>query len=95
MLDLAIAEAVLERGVLALDDFMNYYWMGVTEALFRYFERTLGSTLVPFAYCRQKLFLCRSDDADDYAETTATFLKSLLQNDLMFFKPLRDSVSCA
>jgi len=82
LLDLAVAEAVLEKGgIVGLDDFFHQFFMGVTEAVFRYFEKTPGSTLVPFAFCTKKLFLCRSDDADDYAETTATFLKKYVRVD--------------
>jgi hypothetical protein len=76
--DLAIADHLLaEDGVLSYDDFLNPYWMGVTEAFFLYFERNPRSDLVPFAYCRNKLFLCRAPFVETWDGAFADFIAEL------------------
>lgn len=74
--DLAIAEAVLDgQGFVAFDDFFNQYWLGVTQALFDYFERTPDTDFVPFGYCRNKLFLARKSQADSYGQAFSDFIR--------------------
>lgn len=78
MHDLAIADDLLsDHGILLLDDFLNPYWMGVTEAAFIYFERTNDTNLSPFAYCRNKLFLCRRSQNRNLKHTFMNFTTDL------------------
>jgi len=73
--DLAIVDSVLENnGLVAFDDFFNPYWIGVTEALFRYFEITPKTDLVPVGYCRNKLFLSRTSHQKYYQTLFQCFI---------------------
>jgi hypothetical protein len=56
--DLELVEAVLApKGIAALDDFLNPLTLGVNEAINLFFSTPRN--LRPFAYIRNKLFICR------------------------------------
>jgi SAM-dependent methyltransferase len=73
--DLIVCDTVLSPdGLLAFDDFLNPYWMGVTEALFRHKLSFEGGDLVPIVFFGGKLFLCREAKLDWYSTMFTTFL---------------------
>ncbi len=57
--DLALAESLLgARTIVAADDLFNAQTPGVMEGLCRYFTGNPDTTLAPFAWAGNKLFLC-------------------------------------
>ena len=57
--DITIAEgALVEGGIVVVDDFFNPHWPGVTEGVVRYFTSARAQTLVPICYGDNKLYLC-------------------------------------
>ena len=65
--DLSVADDLLAAGgLVAADDFLHPISIGVTAALFHFFETSV--TLVPFAHVSNKLFLCRPAWADRYRD---------------------------
>jgi hypothetical protein len=73
--DLKLAESVLgERGVIALDDFLNSRAIAVSEGTYRYFLQHNRAKLAPFAYCGNKLFITRKEAVDLYSSATLQFL---------------------
>ena len=75
--DLAIAESVLkEDGLLSFDDFLNPYWLGVSQAMFEYMrKKPWRSAFRPVAFCRPKLFLCRAGSHKFYTQKFADFIE--------------------
>lgn len=74
--DLAIADNIVsEDGLLSFDDFLNPYWIGVTQAIFDYMKDTPETTFRPIAYCRNKLFLCRETHLDFYSRQFSAFIE--------------------
>ena len=70
--DLQLVEAVLaSKGIAALDDFLNPLTLGVNEAINQFFSTPRN--LKPFAYIRNKLFVCRPS----MHETLAALTKSV------------------
>jgi len=66
--DLTLAAGVLhEKGVVALDDIYNPMAIGVSEGSFRFLIAE-DCPLLPFAYCGNKLFLCRKEQYQTYFE---------------------------
>jgi hypothetical protein len=75
--DLILSESVLaQRGVIAVDDFLNSRAIGVSEGAYRFFLNENASRLVPFAYCANKLFVARADAHEFYRNQTLEFLNS-------------------
>jgi hypothetical protein len=73
--DLILAEAVLaDRGVVAVDDFLNSRAIGVSEGTYQFFLNKNSNCLVPFAYCGNKLFVCRRAAHEFYQSMTLQFL---------------------
>lgn len=71
--DLMLAEAVLDpRGIVAIDDFLNPMAIGATEGAMRFWQ-TQETDLVPFAYCRNKLFAAHLGAAEQYSAATLEF----------------------
>jgi hypothetical protein len=63
--DLGVAEAALvEGGIVVVDDVFNEMWPGVADGVHRYFRDR--PRLVPFAICANKTFFCRPSHADGY-----------------------------
>ena len=63
--DLGVAEAALvEGGIVVVDDIFNEMWPGVADGVHRYFRDR--PQLVPFAICANKTFFCRRSHADGY-----------------------------
>lgn len=61
--DLRLAEQLLAPlGIVAVDDFLNPLTLGVNDAVNSFFGSPRN--LCPFAYIRNKLFLCRPGHAD-------------------------------
>jgi hypothetical protein len=48
-----------DGGVIAADDVYNFAIPGVAEGFFHYFTKFGEGSLAPFAYCGNKLFLCK------------------------------------
>jgi hypothetical protein len=68
--DLAVAEAALvEGGVIVLDDAFNEQWPGVADGVHRYFAER--PNLVPFAIGANKTYFCRRSHRDAYREAAA------------------------
>lgn len=67
-------EALAEHGVVALDDFLNPYTVGVNEGFYRYIFNSNKETLVPFAFVTNKLFLARQTYVEKYLEYSRSFL---------------------
>jgi hypothetical protein len=56
--DLSVCDAILSpSGIIACDDFLNPVRLGVGQAIHEHLSQ--GTTLAPFAYIQNKLFLCR------------------------------------
>ena len=73
--DLKIADSILiDDGILALDDFMHPYYLGVTEALFSYFWNNPSTNLRPFCIASTKLFLCRQGSLPFYEKACKNFI---------------------
>ena len=67
--DLILSSSLLaERGVIAIDDFLNPNAIGVSEGAYRFLLGPDGASFKPFAYCQNKLFVCRSEDHAFYLE---------------------------
>ncbi len=63
--DLCVAERTLgPKGIIAVDDYLNPLCLGVNEAINRFLITT--SSVVPFAYVANKLFLTRPACVDEY-----------------------------
>lgn len=61
--DIALAtETIVEGGIIFLDDFMHYYWPGVSEALYRYMNEK-ERDLWPVAIIDGKLILTNTEPA--------------------------------
>jgi hypothetical protein len=72
-----VAEALLaDRGIIALDDFLNSRAIGVSEGACRYFLQHSGGRLIPFAYCGNKLFMARQAAISFYRDATLHFLSN-------------------
>ena len=72
--DLITCESVLgPRGIIAIDDFLNPMAIGVSEGTYRYFLNS-DNNLVPFAWCANKLFVCRRACAGKYADMVLEFI---------------------
>ncbi len=73
--DLSLSESVLAPwGVIAIDDFFNPTAIGVTDGTLRYWYKT-ETNLVPFCFCRNKLFVAHRDFAPEYAEQAVNFAR--------------------
>ncbi|BBD40081.1 hypothetical protein Amn_49610 [Aminobacter sp. Y103A] len=71
--DLRLAEDLLaQKGVVAVDDFINPLTLGVNDAVNAFFA--FPRNLAPFAYIRNKLFLCRPS----HAGAATAFVESAL-----------------
>lgn len=65
--DLKLCSAILhERGVIAVDDFLNPRAIGVGEGTYRFFLDDGPRPFFPFAYVGNKLFVCRAAAYDLY-----------------------------
>lgn len=65
--DLKLVErCITQEGVVILDDFYSDHFMGVTEGFFNY--KSNGGSLVPFARCDEKLYLCNYSVKHMYIE---------------------------
>lgn len=75
--DLRLATAVLAPGgIVAADDFLNPFAIGVNEAFYRYqFETSSAEPLVPFAFVTNKLFLTHREAAAQHLERTRFFVR--------------------
>jgi hypothetical protein len=63
--DLATAEAaIVEGGIIVVDDVFNEQWPGVADGVHRYFQGR--SDLVPFAIGANKTYFCRPSYRDTY-----------------------------
>ncbi len=66
--DLLLSEQVVAPwGIVAIDDFLNAMAIGVTDGAMRYWHTT-PATLVPFCFCRNKLFAAPAAYADEYSD---------------------------
>jgi hypothetical protein len=75
--DLELSESLLTPGgIVAIDDFLNPRAIGVGEGAYRYFLKFGENGLVPFAYCANKLFAARNDDAARWRAKCWTFAES-------------------
>lgn len=75
-LDLCLCEEILaDKGIIAVDDFLNPVAIGVNEAVNRFFHRP--RRLVPFAYLPNKLLLCRPSQAQTFRD----FLENITAQD--------------
>lgn len=74
--DLRLATDVLaDGGIVAADDFLNPFAVGVNEAFYRYqLASPPDDPLVPFAFVTNKLFLCQRTAAPDYLESVHSFV---------------------
>jgi hypothetical protein len=60
--DLCLVRPLLEpHGVIAADDAFNAVVPGVPEGIISYFRDHNDGQLAPFAYCGNKLYICRTD----------------------------------
>jgi hypothetical protein len=76
MHDLALASALLhEAGVIVADDAFNFTTPGVPEGLFTYLLTQSNGQLAPFAYCGNKLFMCRPAFHASYLNFSKAFAK--------------------
>ncbi len=67
--DLALAEEVLAPGgIIALDDYLNPYWEGVTDGFYRYMMHH-NRRLRSFMFFRNKLFLTTISEHRDYVKS--------------------------
>jgi len=72
--DLILCSTLLgERGIIAIDDFLNPHAIGVSEGAYRFLLGAEGASFKPFAYCQNKLFVCRSEDHAFYLEQAWAF----------------------
>jgi len=66
-LDLGLCEQVLaDRGIIAIDDFLNPVAIGVNQAINAFFRQP--RRVVPFAYLPNKLMLCRPSQAQTFRD---------------------------
>lgn len=74
--DLGLAAATLAPGgIVAVDDLLNPVAIGVSEGFYRFaLQNPASDTLVPFAFCRNKCFLCRPDMHARYLQATEQFM---------------------
>ena len=71
--DLVLCETALEPwGIVSIDDFLNPMAIGVTEGAMRFWHKA-QTNLVPFCYCRNKLFAANKEFAEHYSEQTLIF----------------------
>lgn len=71
--DLVLCETVLEPwGIVSIDDFLNPMAIGVTEGAMRFWHKA-ATNLVPFCYCRNKLFAANKEFAEHYSAQTLKF----------------------
>jgi hypothetical protein len=71
--DLLLCETALEPwGIVSIDDFLNPMAIGVTEGAMRFWYKS-DTNLVPFCYCRNKLFAASKEFAAHYSEHTLRF----------------------
>lgn len=71
--DMGLAESALAPwGIVAIDDFMNPMAIGVTDGAMRYWYKT-NTNLVPFCYCRNKLFVAHKEFVEEYSQATLVF----------------------
>jgi hypothetical protein len=60
--DLILATSMIdERGVIAIDDFLNPYAIGVSEGVYQFFLQEGPREHMPFAWAGNKLFVCQAD----------------------------------
>ena len=72
--DLALAKGVLAPGeIIAIDDFMNPRQMGVSEGVYRYFFNCGESSIGPFAYAGNKLFVAEREYHTKYIEAISSY----------------------
>lgn len=66
--DLQLAQKVLHTGgIVAVDDFLNPRAIGVSEGTYRFLLESAKSSLRPFAYCANKLYLAEAQYHERYA----------------------------
>jgi hypothetical protein len=58
-------DVIVPGGIIALDDYLNPYWEGVTDGFYR-FMRYHNRRLRPFMFFRNKLFLTTISEHRDY-----------------------------
>jgi hypothetical protein len=75
--DLTIAQdALSQRGVVVVDDWFNPNWPGVQEGLFD-FMRQPATSLAPFAYGNNKLYLTKPESHGEYFAFVARTVRPL------------------
>jgi hypothetical protein len=71
--DLQLTEpALTDWGIVAIDDFLNPHAIGATDGTMRYWYKT-ATNLVPFCYCRNKLFAAPKAFAEEYGDQIPIF----------------------
>ena len=76
--DIELSEGLLEdSGIIAVDDFLNPRAIGVSEGTYRYFFEHPTTTLVPFVYSANKLFLCRRGCYEKYHASAFQFTQEV------------------
>ncbi len=74
--DLIFSGALLaERGVIAIDDFLNATAIGASEGGYRFLLGPGAITFKPFAFCQNKLFICRTQDHPFYLREVWRFVE--------------------
>jgi len=76
--DLILCETVLAPwGIVSIDDFLNPMAIGVTDGALRFWYQA-KTNLVPFCYCRNKLFAAPQEFAEHYSQETLAFCEENL-----------------
>jgi hypothetical protein len=80
--DLSIAqEALTDRGIVMLDDFMGPHWPSVSEGFFRYMDR-YNRRLAPFLIFQNKLFLTNYSDQPQVLAELRRFLDARIGDEI-------------
>lgn len=73
--DLNLSKRILgEGGIIAVDDFLEPKAIGVSEGVYRFFLQTGEQSLIPFAYCANKLFLAERRYHSQYSKALEDFV---------------------
>jgi Methyltransferase domain len=75
--DLEFSMSLLgDRGIIAIDDFLNPRAIGVSQGAYEFLLSEGGSKVKPFAFCQNKMFVCRESDHPVYLEQAWHFAEN-------------------